>query len=47
MIYLEPFWLSCNEFLCIIQKKKENEASIIGCRWTAKPEVARETRANA
>jgi TolB protein len=24
----EPFWLSANEFLCIIQKEKENEASI-------------------
>ena len=24
----EPFWLNANEFLCIIQKEKENEASI-------------------
>jgi TolB protein len=24
----EPFWLSANEFLCIIQKEKENEPSI-------------------
>ncbi len=24
----EPFWLSADEFLCIIQKEKENEASI-------------------
>jgi hypothetical protein len=24
----QPFWLSANEFLCIIQKEKENEASI-------------------
>ena len=24
----EPFWLSANEFLCIIQKENENEASI-------------------
>jgi TolB protein len=24
----EPFWLSANEFLCIMQKEKENEASI-------------------
>ena len=24
----EPFWLSTNECLCIIQKEKENEASI-------------------
>ncbi len=24
----EPFWLGANEFLCIIQKEKENEASI-------------------
>ena len=24
----EPFWLSANEFLCIMQKEKENDASI-------------------
>ena len=24
----EPFWLTPNEFLCIMQKEKENEASI-------------------
>jgi hypothetical protein len=24
----EPFWLSANEFLCIIQKENENQASI-------------------
>ena len=24
----EPFWLTANEFLCIMQKEKENEASI-------------------
>jgi TolB protein len=32
----EPFWLSGNDFLCIIQKENENQASIIGCRSTAK-----------
>jgi hypothetical protein len=24
----EPFWLSANEFLCIMQKENENQASI-------------------
>jgi hypothetical protein len=24
----EPFWLNANEFLCIIQKENENQASI-------------------
>ena len=32
----EPFWLSANEFLCIMQKKRKTKRRFIGCRWTAK-----------
>ena len=32
----EPFWLSANEFLCIIQRKTKRSRRFIECRWTAK-----------
>ena len=37
----QPFWLSANEFLCIIQKEKENEASIYRISLDGKSEAAR------
>jgi hypothetical protein len=32
----EPFWLTANEFLCIMQRKTKESRRVIGCRWTEK-----------
>jgi hypothetical protein len=44
----EPFWLTANEFLCIMQKKNEKPSlDLPNVSGRQKSEAARETRANA